>query len=33
MIEVRRCRDSKSITDIDEELKRHKSSISREVSA
>ncbi|MBI5817080.1 MAG: helix-turn-helix domain-containing protein, partial [Candidatus Yonathbacteria bacterium] len=32
IIEVRWCRDSKSITDIAEELKRHKSSISREVS-
>lgn len=31
IIEVRWGRDSKSITDIAEELKRHKSSISREI--
>jgi IS30 family transposase len=31
IIEVRWCRDSKSITDIAKELKRHKSSISREI--
>src|SRR3989344_6447132 len=31
IIEVRWCRDSKSITDIAKELKRHKSSISRDI--
>lgn len=33
IIEVRWCRDSKSITDIAKELKRNKSSISREIDS